>query len=85
MQHPVGVNSMFSNVHAWSVKPMACAGVRCVRQPFCDEGGIGFVTRVQTTESARPKEINDRQFLALLSDKQVALVQQGADKADLII
>jgi hypothetical protein len=39
---------------------------------------------VQTTETARPKEINDKQFLALLSDKQVALVRQGADKADLI-
>lgn len=42
------------------------------------------LTIVQTTESARPKEINDKQFLALLSDKQVALVRQGADKADLI-
>ena len=41
-------------------------------------------TIVQTTESARPKEINDKQLLALLSDNQVALVCQGADKADLI-
>lgn len=42
------------------------------------------LTVVQTTESARPREINDQQLLALLSDKPVALVRQGAHKAELI-
>jgi hypothetical protein len=42
------------------------------------------LTIVQTTESARPREINDQQLLVLLSDNQVALVRRGADKADLI-
>ena len=42
------------------------------------------LTIVHTTESAQPKEINDKQLLALLSDKPVALVNQGVHKAELI-
>jgi hypothetical protein len=42
------------------------------------------LTMVQTTESARPREINDQQLLALLSGKPVALVRQGAHAAELI-
>jgi hypothetical protein len=42
------------------------------------------LTMVQTTESARPREINDQQLLALLSDRPVALVRQGAHEAELI-
>jgi hypothetical protein len=39
---------------------------------------------VQTTASARPKEIDDKQLLALLSDRPAALVYHGAHKAELI-
>jgi hypothetical protein len=42
------------------------------------------LTIVQTTESAQPREINDKQLLALLSDKPVALVNRGMHKAELI-
>jgi hypothetical protein len=39
---------------------------------------------VQTTASARPKEIDDKQLLALLADRPAALVFHGAHKAELI-
>ena len=39
---------------------------------------------VRTTESARPKEIDDKQLLSLLSEQQVALVYQGPHRAELI-
>jgi hypothetical protein len=39
---------------------------------------------VHTTESARPKEISDRQLLALLSDKPVALVNRSVHKNELM-
>ena len=42
------------------------------------------LTIVHTTESAQPKEINDKQLLALLSDKPVALVNRGTHKAELV-
>ena len=42
------------------------------------------LTVVQTTESARPREINDQQLLAFLSGKPIALVRQGAHAAELI-
>jgi hypothetical protein len=42
------------------------------------------LTIVHTTDSAQPKEINDQQLLALLSDKPVALVKRGMHKAELI-
>ena len=42
------------------------------------------LTVVQTTESARPREISNQQFLALLSDQQVALVCQDTRHAELI-
>ena len=43
------------------------------------------LTIVHTTESAQPKEIDDKQLLALLSDKPVALVNRGMHKAELIL
>lgn len=43
------------------------------------------LTIVQTTASARPKEIDDKQLLALLSDRPAALVYHGAHKAELIL
>jgi hypothetical protein len=42
------------------------------------------LTIVHTTESAQPKEINDKQLLALLSNKPVALVNRGTHQAELI-
>jgi hypothetical protein len=41
-------------------------------------------TVVQTTATDRPKEINDKELLALAGDKPVALIHQGAHKAELI-
>jgi hypothetical protein len=41
-------------------------------------------TVVQTTAADRPKEINDRELLALVGDKPVALIHQSAHKAELI-
>jgi len=43
------------------------------------------LTVVQTTESARPKEIDNKQLLALLSGKSIALVHQGTHQAELIL
>jgi hypothetical protein len=43
-----------------------------------------ILTVVQTTASARPREIDDQQLLALLSDRPVALIHQGAHQAELI-
>jgi hypothetical protein len=43
------------------------------------------LTIVETTESARPREINDEQLLAVLSDAPVALARQGAHEAELML
>jgi hypothetical protein len=42
------------------------------------------LTVVQTSESDRPKEINDKELLALAGDEPVALVHQGPHQAELI-
>jgi hypothetical protein len=42
------------------------------------------LTVVQTSVSARPREIDDQQLLALFSDRPVALIHQGAHQAELI-
>ena len=39
---------------------------------------------VQTSESDRPREINDKQLLTLLADKSVALVRYAPDRTELI-
>jgi hypothetical protein len=39
---------------------------------------------VQTGESDRPKEINDKELLALLADKSVALVRYAPNRTELI-
>jgi hypothetical protein len=42
------------------------------------------LTVVQTSESNRPREINDKELLALAGDEPVALVHQGPHQAELI-
>ena len=42
------------------------------------------LTVVQTSESDRPKEINDKELLALAGDKPVALIHQGLHQSELI-
>ena len=42
------------------------------------------LTVVQTSESDRPKEINDQELLALVADKPVALIHQGLHQAELV-
>jgi hypothetical protein len=39
---------------------------------------------VQTSESDRPREINDKQLLAFLADKSVALVRFAPNRSELI-
>jgi len=42
------------------------------------------LTVVQTSESDRPREINDRELLALAADQPVALIHQGLHQSELI-
>jgi hypothetical protein len=42
------------------------------------------LTVVQTSESDRPREINDKELLALVADKPVALIHQGLHQSELI-
>jgi hypothetical protein len=42
------------------------------------------LTVVQTSESDRPREINDQELLALAADKPVALIHQGRHQAELV-
>jgi hypothetical protein len=42
------------------------------------------LTVVQTSESDRPKEINDKELFELLADKSVALVRYAPNRAELI-
>ena len=42
------------------------------------------LTVVQTSESDRPREINDQELLALAADKPVALIHQGLHQAELV-
>jgi hypothetical protein len=42
------------------------------------------LTVVQTSKSDRPREIDDKELLALAGDKPVALIHQGAHAAELI-
>ena len=42
------------------------------------------LTVVQTSESDRPKEINDKELLALVADKPVVLIHQGLHQSELI-
>jgi hypothetical protein len=39
---------------------------------------------VETSESDRPREINDKELLALAADKPVALIHQGLHQSELI-
>jgi|HubBroStandDraft_1064217.scaffolds.fasta_scaffold139088_2 hypothetical protein len=48
-----------------------------------DSSDSTFVV-VQTSELDRPKEINDKELLALAADKPVALIHQGLHRSELI-
>jgi hypothetical protein len=81
--HPGQSESRVAN----SPKPDSVEIVSAKQNPAEDmvsPASCPVLTIVQTTASARPKEIDDKQLLALLSDRPAALVYHGAHKAELI-
>ncbi|MGO8766912.1 MAG: hypothetical protein ACLQSR_17480 [Limisphaerales bacterium] len=48
------------------------------------DSSASTLTVVQTGEADKPKEINDKELLALVADKPVALIHQGLHQSELV-
>lgn len=77
-------DSLVANSQKLSSVPMVSTRQAAVENTISSDSSP-VLTIVQTTEAARPREINDQQLLALLADKPAAPVYRGTHKAELIL
>jgi hypothetical protein len=75
-----------SNVAVPSLNPVRVTDTKpnLFKNDTVSDSSDSTLTVVQTSESDRPKEINDKELLALAGDEPVALVHQGPHQAELI-
>lgn len=91
MRGPVALRNpirqpILSNVAVPSLNPVRVTGTKPIlfKSDTVLDSSDSTLTVVQTSESDRPREINDRELLALAADRPVALVHQGPHQAELI-
>ena len=85
--HGIKFISRFSSVAiSPSLNPVQVGSTKLdlLKSGAVSDSSDSSLTVVQTSESDRPREINDQELLALAADKPVALIHQGLHQAELV-